>query len=109
MCASVQGKFWELHGSLFTTQAKWEELPSPMPVFDSLARAAGVDAKAWQSCMTTHATAAIIDADRERSQKAGIRSTPTFFVGSEKIEGAYPVDTFRVVLDREIAKARAGK
>ncbi len=109
MCASVQGKFWELHESLFTTQAKWEELPSPMAVFDSLARVAGVDAKAWQSCMTTHATAAIIDADRERSRTAGIRSTPTFFVGSQKIEGAYPVDTFRVVLDREIAKARGGK
>ena len=43
MCASVQGKFWELHESLFTTQPAWSRQTNPMATFDSLAIAAGAD------------------------------------------------------------------
>jgi protein-disulfide isomerase len=107
MCAGVQGRFWALHESLFQTQPRWAELKSPIAVFDSLARAAGVDAKGWNSCMTTHATAKLIEADRDRSSKAGVESTPTFFVGDRALAGAYPVDTFRVAIDQAIAKLKA--
>jgi protein-disulfide isomerase len=107
MCAGVQGKFWELHESLFATQRRWAELKSPTAVFDSLARAAGVDAKRWSTCMTTHATAKIISADRDRSSRAGVESTPTFFVGDRALAGAYPVDTFRVAIDQALAKLKS--
>jgi protein-disulfide isomerase len=107
MCAGVQGKFWELHESLFQTQPKWADLKSPLAVFDSLARAAKVDPKGWNTCMSTHATAKLIQADRDRSTQAGVESTPTFFVGDRALAGAYPVDTFRVALDQAIAKLKA--
>jgi protein-disulfide isomerase len=107
MCAGVQGKFWDLHESLFQTQPKWAELKSAMAVFDSLARAAKVDPKEWSNCMSTHATAKLIQADRDRSTQAGVESTPTFFIGDRALAGAYPVDTFRVVLDQAIAKLKA--
>jgi protein-disulfide isomerase len=109
MCASVQGKFWELHQSLFTAQEKWAALQNPVPAFDSLAVAAGVQPAAWRSCMSSHATAPLIDADVDRSSRAGVRSTPTFFIGDRKLEGAYPVDSFRVAIDAAIAKARGTK
>jgi protein-disulfide isomerase len=107
MCAGVQGKFWELHESLFQTQPKWADLKSPIAVFDSLARAAKVDPKGWSTCMTTHATAKLIQADRDRSTQAGVESTPTFFIGDRALAGAYPVDTFRVAIDQAIAKLQA--
>jgi protein-disulfide isomerase len=109
MCASVQNKFWALHGSLFETQERWAELENPVPTFDSLAVAAGVAAPAWRQCMTSHATAPLIDADRDRSSSAGVGSTPTFFVGDRKLAGAYPVDSFRVAIDAAITRARGGK
>jgi protein-disulfide isomerase len=109
MCASVQGKFWPLHESLFVTQSSWAALENPIPAFDSLAVAAGVNAAAWRQCMTSHATAPLIDADRDRSSSAGVQSTPTFFIGDRKLEGAYPVDSFRVAIDAAIAKARGAK
>jgi len=59
--------------------------------------------------MTSHATAPLIDADRDRSSSAGVQSTPTFFIGDRKLEGAYPVDSFRVAIEAAIAKARGGK
>ena len=104
MCASVQGKFWQLHESLFSSQARWESQSNPLPTFDSLAVAAGVNAKAWRDCMSTHASAKIIDADHDRSRSAGVRSTPTFFIGDRKLEGAYPTDSFRVAIDSALAK-----
>ena len=107
MCAGVQGKFWELHESLFQTQRSWADLKSPLAVFDSLARAAKVDPKGWNNCMTTHATAKLIQADRDRSTQAGVESTPTFFIGDRALAGAYPVDTFRVAIDQAIAKLKA--
>ena len=107
MCAGVQGKFWELHSSLFTTQARWAEAKTPIVVFDSLAKAAGVDLKRWDSCMNTHATAKLIAADQDRSARAGVESTPTFFVGDRALAGAYPIDTFRVAIDQALAKKAA--
>ena len=109
MCASVQGKFWPLHESLFVSQPRWAGVENPVPTFDSLAVAAGVNRPAWQQCMTSHATAALIDADRDRSTSAGVQSTPTFFIGDRKLEGAYPVDSFRVAIEAAIAKARGAK
>jgi protein-disulfide isomerase len=107
MCAGVQGKFWELHSSLFDTQAKWAPLKSPLEMFESLARAAGVEPKAWNSCMSTHATAKVIEADRDRSARAGVESTPTFFIGDRAFAGAHPIDSFRVAIDQALAKAKA--
>jgi protein-disulfide isomerase len=104
MCASVQDRFWQMHESLFTTQSRWEGQPNPVPTFDSLAVADCVDPKPWRDCMSTHATAKLIDADHDRSSSAGVRSTPTFFVGDRKLEGAYPTDSFRVAIDSALAK-----
>ena len=104
MCASVEGKLWPMDEALFASQARWEAQPDPMPTFDSLAVAAGANRKSWKDCMSTHATARIIDADQERSRSAGVRSTPTFFVGDRMLEGAYPTDSFRIAIDSALAK-----
>ena len=109
MCASVQGKFWEMHDSLFTTQLAWAKLPDPTAYFDAMATKAGVAPAAWRSCMTAHATIPLIDADHERLGSSGVQSTPTFFVGDRKIEGAQPIDSFRVAIEQALAKARGGR
>jgi protein-disulfide isomerase len=108
MCASAQNRFWPLHESLFATQERWAAQKNPMPIFDSLAVAAGTNAPAWRTCMSTHATLPIIEADRDRAARSGVQSTPSFFIGNRGLVGSYPVDTFRVVLDSALAHARAG-
>ena len=107
MCAGVQGKFWELHSSLFQAQPKWADAKTPIVVFDSLAHAAGVELKAWDKCMSSHATAKLIEADRDRSAKAGVESTPTFFIGDRALAGAFPVDSFRVYIEQALAKQKS--
>jgi protein-disulfide isomerase len=88
MCASVQNKFWQMHDTLFASQAQWEVLPDPRAKFDSITSALGVDMPQWRSCMAQHSTVALINADRDRARQAGVNSTPTFFVGNQTLTGA---------------------
>ncbi len=88
MCASVQNKFWPMHEALFASQGSWGELPDPQPKFDSLATAVGVDMPRWHSCVTSHATLALIQADHDRARQVGVNSTPTFFVGKQTLTSA---------------------
>ena len=106
MCASAQGKFWEMHDKLFDTQAIWEKIANPRAYLDSLAAAVGVKPAAQKSCSDSAATKALIQADMERARASGVQSTPTFFIGGTKLEGAYPVADFRKAIDAAIAAAK---
>lgn len=108
MCASVQDRFWPMHDSLFASQPRWAERQDATPVFDSLATEVGVDIAAWRQCTQSHATRALIEADKARSAARGVRSTPSFFVGSHLILGAQPYATFKDSIDDALAKASAG-
>ena len=105
LCAGAQGKFWELHDRLFATQQQWSDLPEAAATFDSLARASGLDEAAYGECMTSDVMLPVIEADRDRMRRLGVNSTPTFFVGDQRIEGAQPTQVFRAALDAALAGA----
>jgi protein-disulfide isomerase len=103
MCAGAQGKFWPMHDSLFTAQARWGALHNARPVFDSLATSIGIDSKAMDACVDAHLPDAMIQADIDRAQRAGVQSTPTIIIGSTLIAGARPTGQFRQALDAALA------
>jgi len=107
MCASVQRKFWPMHEGLFATQKRWETMPNPTPVFDSLATASGVDMALYRTCTNKHLTVPLIEADRDRGRASGVGRTPTFFVGSQAFEGAD--SDLRAAIDAALAKGPAKK
>jgi protein-disulfide isomerase len=107
LCASVQGMFWEMHDAIFTNQARWSAMPNATPFFDSLAvNKFALNGDEWHSCMSSHATAALVQADFERLRSAGVESTPSFFVGDRGISGAQPTDVFRAAIEQALAKSR---
>ena len=106
MCASVQGKFWAMHDSLFLAQDRWSEIAKPDTMFARFAGSISLDAKAYGSCMTSHATRPLIASDAERSSNAGISGTPAFIIGDSLISGAYPFADFKRVLDANLATTK---
>jgi len=106
MCASAQGKFWPMHDALFADQEKWGELPNPMASFDAMATRIGAVMPAWRDCMSKHSTMNLVAADRDRVRGAGVASTPTFFVGDRRVEGALPYEDFRDTIELVLAKGR---
>jgi protein-disulfide isomerase len=96
MCAAAQDKFWQMHDALFATQDRWAPLQQATPVFDSLARAVGVDTAQWRACRRSAAVGRYVDGDRTHVIQVGVRSTPTFLIGNTtRVEGAQPIDVFR--------------
>lgn len=105
LCAGAQGKYWEMHNALFTTQDAWARRPNAEPLFDSLAVTVGVAAPTYRQCMRDHVMRPLVQQDYDRSKESGVGSTPTFFVADTAILGAYPTPVFRRVLDSAVARA----
>jgi protein-disulfide isomerase len=104
MCAGTQGRFWEMHDGLFDSQDTWAEMPNAAPVFESVARAAGVDVAAMRRCIDQGSMRALIQADAERAQEFGVQATPSFIIGGDVlIRGAQPIEAFRRAIAQKLA------
>ncbi|MFA6511618.1 MAG: DsbA family protein [Patescibacteria group bacterium] len=90
-CANLQeGKYWDFHNLLFTNQTSWEALGST-ELTDTLMTYASqleMDTEAFQTCIDSKATQNNVDEDIREAARKNINSTPTFFVGDERVVGA---------------------
>jgi protein-disulfide isomerase len=102
LCAMDQGKFWEMEERLFTNQQSIgaEQLPEH-------AKAIGLDAAKWQSCMDARKFKAHVEADQEDAAKVQATGTPAFYINGRKLSGAQPFDAFKKLIDEEMTKAQA--
>jgi len=105
MCAAAQDKFWPMHDAIFATQAAWEVMQAPMPLFDSLARSLKLDVKRWNGCVVSGKMRPLIEADHDRALAAGVDRTPSFLIGGTLSMGAIPIGDLRKTVDSAIAKA----
>ncbi|MCX5706050.1 MAG: DsbA family protein, partial [Candidatus Omnitrophica bacterium] len=90
---------WEMHDKIFTNQ-------SAITVDDlkGYAKSVGVNTATFNTCLDSGQMAAKIQAQATAAQAAGISGTPGTFVNSELVKGAYPYDTFKQLIDAELAK-----
>jgi protein-disulfide isomerase len=106
MCAAAQKRFWEYQSSLFGTVQRWGRGGDQSAVYDSLAQARGLDMARFRSCTRSHVMRALIEADKDRMARAGVQSTPSFFVGNQGIAGAQPTPVFRRALDAALGTGK---
>lgn len=100
-CALAQGKFWEYHNALFA-----DATPRPdRPKLASHAAQIGLDAKAFETCLDTGAHAKSVDEDLQAGLRAGVSSTPAFFINGIYLSGAQPQAEFERIIDRELKNA----
>gem|GEM_PF-135245 len=105
VCAGEQGKFWEMHDRLFSNQAALA--PANLTAH---AEAVGLDLARFQSCFNGNDDAGKVRRDIAEGQRAGVTSTPTFFLAStipntptlkvsRTIRGAKPYAEFQQAID----------
>lgn len=107
-CAGDQGKFWEMHDVLFANQKALE----PAQLVQH-ARKLGLDAAAFESCLSSGKQSARINRGLGGGSSVGVTGTPTFLVaksrpgevavGSTTIVGAQPIERFRQAIDDLLA------
>jgi protein-disulfide isomerase len=108
-CAGEQGKFWEMHDSLFQNQAalKKEDI-------SARARDLGLDVATLNQCFASAKYSDDIVKSVSEAQGMGIVGTPTFYLGvvdpktgvmtvKRTISGAYPYLVFKSYLDELLA------
>ncbi|MBL6990470.1 MAG: DsbA family protein [Bacteriovoracaceae bacterium] len=101
LCAKEQSLdlFWKIHDEMFKNQDKLADKD-----LKELAKKVGLDVAKLESCLTSHKYAMQVQADIEQGKKVGVKSTPTFFVNGQMVNGALPVETFSEIIDEELKK-----
>jgi protein-disulfide isomerase len=113
-CAGEQGKFWEMHDSLYARQTAIRDVDMP-----SRAQELGLDATKFSECLSSDRYADEINKNSAEAQKMGIQGTPTFFIGAagangevtnlKMIVGAAPYDAFKSAIEDSLAAKTAAQ
>jgi protein-disulfide isomerase len=108
-CANDQGKFWEMHDVIFQNQDRWngEATSRPRSVLEDLAKTVGLDMSKYDACMDADTHRAKVQAHLQEAERQQINQTPTFVIGGKRVPGAIPYDTFKKLVDEELAKMPA--
>lgn len=103
-CAGDQGKYWEMHDLLFQNQQALE-----IDKLKTYASRLDLDSAAFATCVDTEKYKTKVQKNLEDGVKAGVRGTPSFFVGKTRpdgtiqgvmITGAQPAAAFRQQIDQ---------
>ena len=84
--AAMQGKFFEMHDKLFTTQASWAGSADPSEVFVGYAGDMGLDKDKFLSDMNSQVAKDSVAVDLLAATRYSISGTPTFYVNGVKTE-----------------------
>jgi len=96
---SGEDRYYKFLDVLFAQQAQWAFAGNPGENLEAIAKLGGFSGQAYEACIQNEEIFDHVRAVQARAQEVhGVRSTPTFFVNGEKIEGALSFEDFEEVL-----------
>lgn len=98
-CADEQGAYEDYHSALFAQEMNFNN-----ETFGNLAAELELNLTQFESCMQNQTYASEIEEDKTLAIAAGVRGTPTFFVGEQQIVGPKPFKTFKKIINEELGK-----
>ncbi|HEV8194058.1 MAG TPA: thioredoxin domain-containing protein [Ktedonobacterales bacterium] len=95
--AGEQGKFWEMHDTLYEHQSALDDI-------DLIQYAADLDLDIprFEEGLTTHTYAARVREDFLSGIRSGVNGTPTFFINGRRHDGSYDAETLQSALEAAI-------
>lgn len=95
------------YGAFYRTAMTNERLISAIGGWREIARRAGVDdIPAVRDCIVDGSFLDLLERDYAEGQQLGVSSTPTIFVGSQKIEGAIPLEALDSIVALQLRSSR---
>lgn len=105
--AGKQGKYWEMHDQLYSTQKNWEQSTAVNTIFESYATQLGLNLEKFKTDFASTGVNETINADFAEGQRLGVDSTPSFFLQGKKIEELpRDVEGFSKLIDQAIKDAK---
>jgi protein-disulfide isomerase/uncharacterized membrane protein len=99
-CAAEGGKFEPFTNLLFANQGSLD-----LKSLSGYAKQVGLDVEAFESCMRSSAPSEHVAADVKAGIKAGVVSTPTFFINGRRIQGNMPYENWLMAFAVELDKS----
>ncbi len=93
-----QGKFWEMHDKIF----QYQQQMSPAK-YVQYARELGLDIERFNKDLASAEVKKRIDQDAREAARLGSTGTPAFYVNGRYVRGAKPFETFKQIIDAELA------
>jgi protein-disulfide isomerase len=84
--AGFQGKFWEMHDTLYREQSAWSTAPNTRELFESYAGTLGLDMDQFKKDMDSDKARQRVDSDHALGDSLGIKVTPTLFINKRPVE-----------------------
>ena len=84
--AGLQGKFWEMHDTLYREQQIWSSASNARGLFESYAGTIGLDVDQFRKDMDSDKVRERIDSDHALADSLGITVTPTFFINNRPVD-----------------------
>jgi protein-disulfide isomerase len=107
--ASLQGKYWEMHDKIYESQSAWENLDGSdrTDLFVDYATELGLDTSKFKADMASEAVSKKIAYDYSLGHKAGIDSTPSFYLNGIKLDSSVWGDNtkLKAAINTELKKA----
>ena len=85
--AGLQGKYWEMHDTLYEGQTDWQSLSGDKRtnVFAGYAKSIGLDEAKFKTDLASPLVNTRISFDQAIGKKINVDSTPTFYLNGEKL------------------------
>ena len=104
--AGKQDKYWEMHDLLYEQQQTWEQSTAVNSIFESYAKQLNLDVAKFKTDFASETVNDVINADFSAGTKAGVNSTPTFFLQGKKLEEPpQDLEGFSKIIDQAIKEA----
>ena len=103
--AGKQGKFWEMHDLIFQNQSDWSEEKNAAILFAKYAQELGLDLARFQTDIASDEIKAKIENDYKSGVKAGVNSTPSFFLNGKKMDNPRNYDEFKNAIEQTLGQS----
>ena len=103
--AGKQGKFWEMHDLIFQNQSDWSEDKNAATIFAKYAQEVGLDLARFQTDIASDEIKAKIENDYKSGVKAGVNSTPSFFLNGKKMDNPRNYDEFKNSIEQSLGQS----
>ncbi len=95
-CASDQGKFWEFHDKIFSSDSL------DVQNLKKIAKELNLDADKFNNCLDSGVMRSRVEDDFEHGVISKVQATPSFLINGKLMSGAKPFDQFKEIIDKEL-------
>lgn len=103
--AGIQGKFWEMHEKLYTSQDSWKGAENAEEVFAGYAQEMGLDIDKYRSDVKSEEVVQTVQRDLELGNQLQIQGTPTYFLDGVQMNLSGDAREFVSLVEKAIAAA----